>query len=88
MTILLSVRELVRQFQLSCTPRTVANALREHDPPYIWKDASWDNANYTEENLLWNVKWGNKIKKIPPELRLYEDEAAILDKKFLNRGVL
>jgi hypothetical protein len=29
--------------------------------------------------LALNVKWGRKIKKVPHELRLYEDEAGILD---------
>ena len=72
--------ELVRQFHLTCTPRTVANTLASHNPPYTWKKPSLDNANYTEENLLLNKKWGGKIWKVPHDLRLYEDEAGIHDR--------
>jgi transposase len=86
----ISNEELVRKFRLPSTPHTVGRLLREHDPPYTYKQAEWDSANYTSENLLLNVKWGNKIKHVPLDDRLYEDEAAILDNEApaLGRAVV
>lgn len=82
----LSNLEIVRRFRLPCTAETVNTALAEHDPPYTWKEPSLDNANYTEENLMLNVKWGEKMRNVPLDLRLYEDEAGILDNEVPARA--